>query len=330
MLIFGNSFKSTAYYSTVVIGDCTVTKSPIAIIANNAVGNKTFKNPYSESYYGIKIGKFKSKFDSYKDNSSSVDGPENWTCPHGGFTSLSNATMLEIKLPVLMQNSVFGERSGSRGELYTYSLQERSPMENIIFVDENGYVRQMTKFHMENTTFDLNSTARYTKNSRTVYSDFGQIDKYKDVLNLFKKFFNSTSCANANHKHSKLFKNTAEYKSISDTLSSIEENIDSPSVSLTDKMIVSLFRKIRDNVDKMFDNETILLTTHTSSYHSINTTEKMIPDTFTEEFDSGISGSNFYKMYNMVKGLEYYVLHCVVDGSDGFHRHLPCTISAYV
>ena len=336
VFVFGDSFKSTDYYSTDILGNYTVTKSPIAIFANNNVGNKTFKSIASDTFYGVKIGKYISKFDDYTDGSSSVDGPENWKCPHGGFTSLSNSTVIDVQLPVLMQNSVFGKRYGSRGEYITYELQERNPLENVLFVDENGYVRQMSRFHMENPTFDLNTTVRSLYSNHTFSILIPFMDKFKEVVTHFKNYFNATSYANARHRHLTTFNKSTQYKQIDDLLVEIYGSVRVNNYGTDQKeacdQFVRIFTKIRDNVGRMFNSDLILLNNHTPLNHELpyEYSIDMVPKSFTLDFNSSINGSYFYKLYNWAKGLEYYVLHCVVGGSDGYHRHLPCTIDVNV
>ena len=320
VFVFGESFSSNDYITSTSFDRYTIyITMPIAYFANNAYGNNSFNTVTSNSNYSIKIGKFIQTTNIYDNSSSQVcDGPVNWKCPWGGYTGLSNSADIRINLPVLEQRYVFGNPDTNYNKHSVRYFTGSDPFfDNMMFVDENGYVRQSTQYHRDNYTVDIASTVM---NATTTgyYESSDDMVYFARCLNSIIHYFNlDQSTKNSNHVHINLY--STNY--IDNIMAyNLHTNIAVGSKKFSLKMAII---NMNSSLKTAFNTSELKISTHTASNHPLVN----LFDTSLMILDPGVAGTQWNYLVGTYQALFYYIKNSIIIGTDGKHKHLPCTIT---
>ena len=320
VFVFGESFSSNDYISSTSFDSYTnYITMPIAYFANNAYGNNSFKTVTSNSNYSIKIGKFVQSTNIYNNSTSPVcDGAVNWKCPWGGYTGLSNSADIRINLPVLEQRYVFGNPDTKYDEHgVRYFTGSETFFDNMLFVDENGYVRQSTQYHRDNYTVDIASTVMNATTSG-YYESSDDMRFFANCLNSIIYYFNQDqSTKNSNHVHTNLYNKNYIYHIMEKYLNTISI-VGTKKSSL--KMAIINMNAI---LNTAFNNTVLSTSTHTASNHPLH----LYSGISLETLDPGVAGTHWNYLVGTYRALVYYINNSIIIGTDGKHKHLPCTIT---
>lgn len=323
-----NQSTENTYFKVITeqSGKSTFVSMPSFVLGNNRYGNTTFGWTNDRSF--VRIGKFAHAFEM--SDYSVVDGMDEWQCPYGGLNSLTNAADFRIKLPHLRESDVFGSSSGSTGETGNYVYFNRkkgnSNLNDVLFVDEYGYVRQKSSYLDGGSDVGMMSLSKSVvsvvlggKTDSSGYINVSQ-DEYnavRPIVNVWIEYLSNPTWVENGHVHVPYMDGFEIVDGYGYTVADIGNLLS----GLTNLAARTIFLRVHEMFKLCFPDGV------DSSSHL--KTKHVLPDSIAEDVDFRpylIDSAESFKTPRQYAMAILYHLNKSMYSTNTNHIHAPCTL----